>query len=253
MVGTRRCTGYGCDLCRNLVHELAELAPDILVVSGLAYGIDVNAHRAALNEGMDTVGVLAHGLDTIYPAAHRGLAAKMLEQGGLLTEYMSGTNPDKGNFVRRNRIVAGMCDATVVVESAAKGGSLITATIAHSYGRDVFAFPGRAYDPYSAGCHKLIQTGKAGLICHADDLLQALGWDNPGKKDKPRQLDIDFGLADEEKLIVNVLKEQDEVQINQLVVATGMDYSHVTSLLFELEMKGIIKVLGGARYRLIQR
>ena len=157
IIGTRHCTEYGRDICRNFIADLQRHHPDTLIVSGLAYGIDINAHRAALDSGMQTVGVLAHGLDRIYPSVHRTTAASMAHQGGLLTEYMSQTAPDKINFVRRNRIVAGMCDATIVVESAAKGGALITAELAESYHRDVFAFPGRIYDQYSEGCNRLIK------------------------------------------------------------------------------------------------
>lgn len=203
IVGTRHCSEYGKDICRNLIRELSEMYPDIIIVSGLAYGVDICAHREALNYGMDTIGVLAHGLDMIYPALHRQTAYKMISQGGLLTEYMSNTNPDKGNFVRRNRIVAGMCDATVVVESADKGGSLITASIAQSYNRDVLAFPGRVNDQYSIGCNKLIRNNVATLIQNADDLLDALCWENPKDKAtaKPKQLSLFEDYTDEERQI----------------------------------------------------
>lgn len=157
IVGTRNATDYGKGLCQRFMQELSTLIPDVLIVSGLAYGIDIHAHREALTHGFDTVGVLAHGLDRIYPAVHRRTATEMLTQGGLLTEFMSGTNPDRQNFVKRNRIVAGISDATLVVESGPKGGSLITAEIAESYQRDCFAFPGRVGDTYSTGCNLLIQ------------------------------------------------------------------------------------------------
>ena len=163
MVGTRQITPYGKDLCRSFVHDLREACPDVLIVSGLAYGIDVHSHRAALDEGLPTIGVLAHGLNQIYPTHHRATAMQMVSQGGLLTEYMSGTAIDKRNFVQRNRIVAGMADAVVVVESAERGGSLITAEIALSYNRQVWAFPGRIYDSYSAGCNNLIASNSASL------------------------------------------------------------------------------------------
>ncbi|MBR4923630.1 MAG: DNA-processing protein DprA, partial [Bacteroidaceae bacterium] len=153
VVGTRHATPYGEGICRNFMEELAETCPDTLVVSGLAYGIDIHAHRAALQHKLPTIGVLAHGLDRIYPSAHRETAVKMMDNGGLLTEFMSGTNPDRQNFVKRNRIVAGMCDAVVVVESASKGGALITAELTESYHRDCFAFPGKVTDMYSAGCN----------------------------------------------------------------------------------------------------
>lgn len=157
MVGTRHATPYGQDICTRFLADLSALCPNTLIVSGLAYGIDIHAHRAALQNHFKTIGVLAHGLDRIYPAEHRKTAVSMLEQGGLLTEFTSGTNPDRQNFVKRNRIVAGMSDATVVIESAAKGGALITAELAESYHRDCFAFPGRCNDEYSIGCNNLIR------------------------------------------------------------------------------------------------
>ena len=176
VVGTRHATPYGEEICRNFMEELAETCPDTLVVSGLAYGIDIHAHRAALQHKLPTVGVLAHGLDRIYPSAHRETAVKMMDNGGLLTEFMSGTNPDRQNFVKRNRIVAGMCDAVVVVESASKGGALITAELAESYHRDCFAFPGKVTDIYSAGCNQLIRNNRASLILSAEDFIQSMGW-----------------------------------------------------------------------------
>lgn len=157
IVGTRHATPYGQDICTRFLADLSVLCPNTLIVSGLAYGIDIHAHRAALQNHFKTIGVLAHGLDRIYPAEHRKTAISMLEQGGLLTEFTSGTNPDRQNFVKRNRIVAGMSDATVVIESAAKGGALITAELAESYHRDCFAFPGRCNDEYSIGCNNLIR------------------------------------------------------------------------------------------------
>lgn len=176
VVGTRQATPYGQDLCLRLIDDLHQLCPDVLVVSGLAYGIDIHAHRAALQHQLKTVGVLAHGLDRIYPAEHRKTAVHMLEQGGLLTEFMSRTTPDRQNFIRRNRIVAGMSDATIVVESAAKGGALITAELANEYHRDCFAFPGRCTDPYSAGCNLLIRNNQATLVTSAEDIVKAMNW-----------------------------------------------------------------------------
>ena len=176
MVGTRHATDYGTQLCTTFLRDLKTLCPDVLVVSGLAYGIDINAHRSALDNDLPTVGVLAHGLDRIYPSLHRKTAVEMLDKGGLLTEFPVGTTPDKHNFISRNRIVAGMCDATIVVESAAKGGSLITAELAESYHRDCFAFPGRVTDEYSKGCNQLIRDSKASLLLSAEDLVEAMGW-----------------------------------------------------------------------------
>lgn len=254
MVGTRKCSEYGKELCSNFVSELKDYYPDALIVSGLAYGIDIHSHRAALANEMETVGVLAHGLDRIYPAVHRQTAVEMVTHGGLLTEYMSETNPDKGNFVSRNRIVAGMCDACIVVESAARGGSLITANIANAYNKDVFAFPGRTYDSSSVGCNKLIMDNKAGMIRNAQDLLDAMGWPNPQEKKKSAvQQELFIDLTDEEQKIVDCLKNADDKTINLIVNETGLSFSRVSVIMFELELKGVIKVLGGARYMLLKR
>ncbi len=252
IVGTRHVTEYGRDICRNFIADLQRYYPDVLVVSGLAYGVDINAHRAALDCGMQTVGVLAHGLDRIYPSVHRQTAAEIVRQGGLLTEYMSMTNPDKVNFVRRNRIVAGMCDATIVVESAAKGGALITAELAESYHRDVFAFPGRVYDKYSEGCNRLIKENRAVLIQTAEDFINAMCWQNPlEKKKEVKQIQMFPELTEEERLVVKSLENVEDKQVNQIVVETGLSFSKVSSLMFDLELKGVVKVLGGARYRLM--
>ena len=183
VVGTRRASAYGQEVTERLLRDLSVSFPDLLVVSGLAYGIDICAHRNALKNQLPTVGVLAHGLDRIYPPVHRSTAIEMLDRGGLLTDFPSGTNPDRQNFIRRNRIVAGLADATIVIESAEKGGSLITADIAFSYGRDVYAFPGRVTDINSKGCNSLIRQNKGGLITCADDLIMAMRWDVAQKTD----------------------------------------------------------------------
>jgi len=255
MVGTRRITPYGKDLCQRFVSDLKEVVPDALIVSGLAYGVDIASHRAALNCGMSTVGVLAHGLDTIYPAMHRKDAAKMTHQGGLLTEHISQTVIMPGNFVRRNRIVAGMAAATIVVESGRKGGALITAELAQEYNRDVFAFPGRIGDEYSEGCNRLIAKRGADLITSAEDFLLAVGWAEPKQKkaDKNPQLELFATLSPEEQSIMNALSGSDAKQINQIVVETNLPYSQVAATLFELELKGLVSVLGGARYRKTMR
>ena len=176
IVGTRHCTIYGQDIIRRFTADMKSLCPDTIIISGLAYGVDINAHRQALTNGMETVGVLAHGLDYLYPTAHRETATEMLRQGGLATEFMTGTNADKMNFVRRNRIVAGLADATIVVESASKGGSLITANLASDYNRDVFAFPGNVGAPYCMGTNNLIRDNKATLITSAEDFVNLMGW-----------------------------------------------------------------------------
>ncbi len=253
MVGTRNATDYGKQICADFLKELKALLPNVLIVSGLAYGIDINAHRSALANGLETVAVLAHGLDRIYPAAHRNTAVEMLEHGGLLTEYMSETNPDRQNFVCRNRIVAGMSDATVVVESAVKGGSLITAEIAESYHRDCFAFPGRIKDEFSQGCNRLISTNRATLIQSAEELVKAMCWDTNSATSKQtsvqRQLFPD--LTDEEQMIVDILQKGGEQQINTLVVETNIPVNKMSAILFELEMKGVVRVLAGGMYQLL--
>ena len=257
IVGTRKCSEYGREVCNNFIADLKRYYPDTLIVSGLAYGIDVCAHRAALDNGMATVGVLAHGLDTIYPSMHRKIAADMVhQQGGLLTEYTTHTTPEKVNFVRRNRIVAGLSDACIVVESSARGGSLITAELAMEYNRDVFAFPGRVYDEHSQGCNNLIRRQQATLITCAADLLDAMGWENPlAKASKPQavQQELFPDLTDEERALVNTLKSVDDKHINQIAIDANIPYSRASMILFDLEMKGIVKALGGARYKLIHQ
>lgn len=212
IVGTRKATEYGKDLTAAFVRDLATLCPGIIIVSGLAYGIDVAAHRAALAAGLPTIGVLAHGLDRIYPAAHRSTAAQMVRQcGGLLTEYMSGTQPERQNFVQRNRIVAGMADAVVVIESAAKGGALITAEMAMGYGRDCMAFPGRVADEYSRGCNNLIRSNGAALITSAEDFMHAMNW--PLATDAapaPTQRELFVELDEDERKIMKILRAADD-------------------------------------------
>lgn len=253
MVGTRHATGYGTQLCATFLRDLATLCPDVLVVSGLAYGIDIHAHRESLANGLATVGVLAHGLDRIYPQVHRKTAVDMLEKGGLLTEFMSGTNPDRYNFVSRNRIVAGMADATLVVESAEKGGSLITAELAESYHRDCFAFPGRVGDEYSKGCNRLIRDNRASLLLSAEDLVQTLGWNvsTAASQKQPVQRNLFPDLSEEEQLVVGLLEKQGNLQLNALVVETNIPVQKMSALLFELEMKGMVRVLAGGMYQLL--
>lgn len=255
IVGTRKCTSYGKDICRSFLQDLSLYDKNILIVSGLAYGIDINAHRNALENQMPTVGVLAHGLDTIYPALHRKTAIEMLSHGGLLTEYMSQTNADKRNFVRRNRIVAGIADATVVIESACKGGSLITAGIAESYHRDCFAFPGRCNDIQSQGCNELIKTNRAALIQSAKDMIKALCWDDlfdrlTSLTEKKPQYETILLTNDEQK-VVDLLKNTDGKQINQLTVEGNIPISSLSSILFDLELKGIVRLSVGGVYRLV--
>ncbi|MBQ6750434.1 MAG: DNA-processing protein DprA [Bacteroidaceae bacterium] len=255
IVGTRKCSEYGRELCNAFVADLKRCCPDVVIVSGLAYGIDICAHRAALNNGMVTLGVLAHGLDMIYPSMHRSVAAEMVHQGGgLLTEYVSHTTPEKMNFVRRNRIVAGLCDACIVVESLEKGGSLITAELSNTYNREVFAFPGRVYDEQSAGCNRLIYQRQATLLTRAEDLLETMGWQSSlpvTKNPQAIQPDLFPDLNEEESAIVNVLKKAEDKHINQISVETNIPFSRASMILLDLEMKGIVRALGGARYRII--
>lgn len=254
MIGTRNCTEYGKDICRHFLSDLRRMCPDVLVVSGLAYGIDINSHREALANHLDTVGVLAHGLDQIYPRMHASTANEMVKHGGLLTEFMSRTNADKVNFVRRNRIVAGMSDATIVVESASKGGALITAGIASSYNRDIFAFPGRTTDTYSQGCNTLIKENKATLIQSAQDFMEATGWNfenKTTKKDGGVQMELFPDLCKEEQLIIELLRKNENMQINALSIGTNIPTHKLSAFLFNLEMKGIIKLMSGGMYRLL--
>ena len=255
IVGTRHATPYGQDLIHRFVSELRGLCPQVLIVSGLAYGVDICAHREALANGYPTVGVLAHGLDQIYPYRHRETAAQMLNHGGLLTEFMSQTNADKPNFVRRNRIVAGMADAVILVESAAKGGGLITAEIAQSYARSVFAFPGNVGQPYSEGCNNLIRDNGAGLISSAQDFVKAMGWwEEPHRQQAfadgiERNLFPD--LTAEEQQVVSLLQQTNDLQLNIITVKTGIPIGRLTALLFQLEMKGVVKPLAGGMYHLL--
>lgn len=252
IVGTRKATEYGKSFCNEFVHDLKLLCPDILIISGLAYGIDVCSHRAALENGLPTIGVLAHGLDRIYPPSHRSTAIKMLGNGGLLTEYISETEPDRHNFVSRNRIVAGISDATIVIESAAKGGSLITAEIAGSYNRDCFAVPGKVRDTYSAGCNKLIHDNHAALLYDAEDFVAAMGWSQTDSEKKTVQRNLFPDLTEEEQQVVRLLSERGNLQINILVIETGIPINRMNSLLFELEMKGVIRAMAGGVYQLLR-
>ena len=255
IVGTRRVTTYGQDIVRRFVGHLKRYCPQLLIVSGLAYGVDINAHREALVNGYPTVGVLAHGLDTIYPYHHRDTAAEMLNHGGLLTEFMTQTNADKPNFVRRNRIVAGMADSVILVESAAKGGGLITCEIAQSYNRAVFAFPGNVNAEFSKGCNNLIRDNGAGLISDAEDFIQAMGWQDEVQRQRALADGIERSLFPElsaqEQQIVSLLQETNDVQLNILSVKTGIPIGQLTAFLFQLEMKGVVKPLAGGMYHLL--
>lgn len=252
IVGTRKSTAYGNGFCDTFLQEIASALPDTLIVSGLAYGIDIQAHRFALKYGLPTIGVLAHGLDRIYPSAHRQTAKEMVENGGIITEFPSETEPDRFNFVRRNRIVAGMADAVIVVESDDKGGSLITAEIANSYCKDVFALPGKATDKYSKGCNKLIASHKADLLLSTEYFLEQMGWDRVSSKKakQPCQQELFVELTSEESIIVDQLKNQEAIHIDQLARELNIPSYQLFSTLLELEMKGMVKNLPGNLYSL---
>lgn len=255
MVGTRQITEYGKEVCASFIKELKSLVPDAVIVSGLAYGVDVHCHRAALQNSLATIGVVAHGLEQIYPRLHRNTAVEMVENGGILTEFISRTTIDKRNFVQRNRIVAGISDATIVVESAAKGGSLITAEIANAYDREVFAFPGRIYDTYSAGCNKLINANEAILLQSAQQVVEYLNWQIDTQRraalKEGVQQELFTDLTPEQLLIINAMTKGENSSINMLVNKTGIAVGKLSSILFSLEMKGIVKPVVGGNYRLV--
>lgn len=247
IVGTRKSTDYGKACVDQLIEQLAETG--CLILSGLAYGIDIHAHRGALKHKLPTVGVLAHGLDRMYPGQHTATAKKMVENGGLLTEFMSGSNPDRENFPKRNRIVAGLCDVLVVVETAEKGGAMITAELANGYNKDVAAYPGRASDEYSAGCNKLIKSNKATLITDANDLYYLMGWKNAKPVIKVQQtLPLDLSQSDIE--IYTFIKNKTKAGIDEIAFALQIDAGNLSLQLLEMEFKGLIRTLPGKYYEL---
>lgn len=254
LIGTRQCTIYGADAIRKFICDLHQVCPQVLIVSGLAYGVDINAHRNALTYGYDTVGVLAHGLDTLYPTAHRDTANQMIQHGGLITEFTSRTKVDKVNFVRRNRIIAGMSDACILVESGAKGGGLITTEIARSYNRDVYAFPGRITDEMSKGCNNLIRRNAAGLITCAKDFVSEMGWEDESLLAKVKQEGIERNLfpdlSPDEQKVVDTLKKNNNLQINILSVQANIEIGKLSAILFNLEMKGVLRTMAGGVYHL---
>jgi len=250
VVGTRHATPYGIEFTDRLIKKLSETVDgNLTVISGLAYGVDVAAHKSALRHGIPTVGVLAHGLNTIYPAVHRNIAADMIRKdGGLITDYRSCDPVHKSNFLARNRIVAGLCDCLVVVESALKGGAMVTAKIAAGYNRDVFALPGRNTDFYSQGCNKLITLCVAGLIQDADDLIDAMRWPVLDNKNT-EQPSLFAELSPEEKAAAHYIAEQGEAQLNRMSIDLNIPVGRLMSTLIELEFKGIITAYPGGNYR----
>lgn len=250
IIGTRKHTEYGRQVTEKLIDELT--ASDVLVISGLAYGIDAIAHKSALKNNLKTVGVLAHGLDQVYPSQHKSLAKDMIQNGGLLTEFRSKTKPDKHNFPTRNRIVAGISDATIVIETGIKGGSMITAELANSYNKDVFAFPGKTTDQKSEGCNYLIKQNKAMLLTDAQELLQVMGWEEKTKsvENKRRQRELFIELSNEERIIVDILKEKESVHIDEINLKSTLNSSAVAAAILGLELQNVVVSLPGKLYQL---
>lgn len=249
IVGTRSATEYGKRVVTEIISGLTHHNP--IVISGLAYGIDSMAHRISLDCSLETIGVLGHGLDTVYPWQNRNLAERMLEQGGLVTEFISGTKPDRMNFPMRNRIIAGLCDAIVVIEAGKKGGALITAELANSYNRDVFAVPGKVHDPYSEGTNYLIRTNRASLVQKPEDIEYLMGWkhNRPGEKIVQKQLF--YHLTDEETIIYQLISDMKKAGIDEICINAGMPMSKVSSCLLNMEFEGIVTCLPGKIYSLI--
>lgn len=249
IVGTRNATPRGRELCEKIIGNLGADNPDLVIVSGLAYGIDVACHKAALQYNIHTVGVLAHGLKTIYPSLHHQVAKNMVAKGGLLTDFISDQLPERNNFLKRNRIIAGLAEATLVVESGVKGGALITADIANSYNRDVFAIPGRPEDQYSQGCNALIKVNKAVLVENAGDIASFLNW----KREKPAgpiQRTLFSEMNDEEKKIFELVSKEGEINIDSLCRSLNMPVNKLSSILLQMEFKGILKCFPGNIYRI---
>lgn len=248
VVGTRNVTEYGKDMCKQIIKDLSQ--QNVLIVSGLAYGVDTYSHKAALDNNLQTIGILAHGLDRVYPQTNKSLAEKMIKNGGLLTEFMSCTNPDRENFPKRNRIIAGIADAVVVIEAAKKGGALITAEIANSYNRDVFAVPGKNTDIYSEGCNHLIKINKANLMQSADDILYIMGWETSKKPKKTAQKQLFIELTPDQKTIYDILSLKANTSIDELCINSKLNVSKVAEILLNFELEGIIKSLPGKVYQL---
>lgn len=255
IVGTRHCTLYGQDIIRHFIRDLRTYLPRVLIVSGLAYGVDICAHRGALDNGFETAAVLAHGLDELYPPRHKATAEQMKGQGALLTEFFTCTNADKRNFVRRNRIVAGISDATILVESAAHGGGLITCGMANDYNRDVFAFPGPVNAEYSEGCNNLIRDNGAQLISNAADFVKLKGWENEAKlreaQTKGIERELFPELSSEEKQVTATLRTHGDLDVSSLARLSGVSFATLSPMLFSLEMKGVVKPLPGGRVHLL--
>jgi DNA processing protein len=248
VVGTRNATNHGKELCEKIIAGLSTGHPDLIIVSGLAYGIDITSHKAALSNKLQTIGVLGHGFKTTYPSIHASTAAAMLKQGGLLTDFVSDALPERNNFLKRNRIIAGLSDATLVVESGVKGGALITADIASSYNRDVFAVPGRPDDQWSAGCNSLIRNNKAALAESSDDIEYFLNWKREKEK-PPVQRTLFSDLNEIEKEVYELIMKEGELTIDTICRSTEMPVYKLSSLLLQMEFKGLVKCYPGYIYR----
>lgn len=248
IVGTRQITSYGMEVCRKLIEDLASLDP--VIVSGFAYGVDIFAHQLAIEHDLQTIGVVAHGLNQIYPKNHKKYVAKVEENGGFMTEFWSSTNPEKENFVRRNRIVAGISEATIVIESAERGGSLITANIANDYNRDVFAVPGRTTDKYSQGCNTLIKTQKANVLTSAADLIYILNWDIESKS-KPIQKQLFVTLEPDEQIVYDYLLKNGKELMDIIALKCEFPIYKISGMLLNMELKGVIRPLPGKLFEAI--
>jgi DNA processing protein len=248
VVGTRNATSRGREQCEKIIGDLAAGHPDLIIISGLAYGIDITAHKAALSNDLPTIGVLGHGFKTIYPSIHRSTAEAILKKGGLLTDFISDTLPERNNFLKRNRIIAGLSDATLVVESGIKGGALITADMANSYNRDVFAIPGRPDDQWSAGCNSLIKSNKAALAESALDIENFLSW-QPEKLKQPVQKTLFSEFSESEQKIYELIVKEGEITIDQICRQLEIPISRLSSQLLQMEFKGAIKCYPGNVYR----
>ena len=249
IVGTREITSYGTEFCKKLIEDLAIFNP--IIVSGFAYGVDIAAHKAAMDYNLQTIGVLAHGLNQVYPKVHKKYVAKIEENGGFLTEFWSNSNPDAQNFVRRNRIVAGMSEATIVIESAEKGGSLITANLANDYNRDVFAVPGRISDRFSQGCNDLIKTQRATLMTSAADLIYNLNWELESKPTKSVQKQLFVTLDNDEQLIYDYLQKNGKQLLDIIALECSFPIFRISSTLLNMELKGVIRPLPGKLFEAI--
>ena len=249
IVGTREITSHGTTFCKKLIEDLAVFNP--IIVSGFAYGVDIVAHQSAMENNLQTIGVLAHGLNQIYPKTHKKYVAKMEENGGFLTEFWSNSNPEKENFVKRNRIVAGMSEATIVIESAEKGGSLITAMIANDYNRDVFAVPGRTTDKFSVGCNDLIKMQRANLMASAADLVYILNWELEIKETKSIQKQLFVSLDNDEQKIYDYLLKNGKQLLDIIALECEFPVFRISSMLLNMELKGVIRPLPGKLFEAV--